>query len=137
MALGAPQVLNTGNSIVALIGSDLSATPTTLSFNFDDTSPSAFLAFGSSTCFPCAAVYYIPVGGSVTGTGQLQLCSLPDVTTPACAVGTNDGISERSGTLVIANATPLPAALPLFASGLGALGLLARRRKRKAAAIAA
>jgi hypothetical protein len=32
------------------------------------------------------------------------------------------------------NATPLPAALPLFASGLGALGLLGWRRKRKAAA---
>ncbi len=33
----------------------------------------------------------------------------------------------------IAEATPLPAALPLFASGLGALGLLGWRRKRKAA----
>ncbi len=34
--------------------------------------------------------------------------------------------------------TPLPAALPLFAGGLGVIGLLARRRKRKyAAAIAA
>jgi len=33
-------------------------------------------------------------------------------------------------------ATPLPAALPLFASGLGALGLLGWRRKRKAAALA-
>ena len=30
--------------------------------------------------------------------------------------------------------TPLPAALPLFATGLGALGLLGWRRKRKAAA---
>jgi hypothetical protein len=30
-------------------------------------------------------------------------------------------------------ATPLPAALPLFATGLGALGLLGWRRKRKAA----
>ena len=30
--------------------------------------------------------------------------------------------------------TPLPAALPLFISGLGALGLLGWRRKRKAAA---
>jgi PEP-CTERM motif len=33
-----------------------------------------------------------------------------------------------------AGATPLPGALPLFASGLGALGLLGWRRKRKAAA---
>jgi hypothetical protein len=30
--------------------------------------------------------------------------------------------------------TPLPAALPLFATGLGALGLLGWRRKRKAQA---
>jgi hypothetical protein len=35
------------------------------------------------------------------------------------------------------SATPLPAALPLFASGLGAMGLLGWRRKRKAAALAA
>jgi hypothetical protein len=34
-------------------------------------------------------------------------------------------------------ATPLPAALPLFAGGLGALGLLGWRRKKKAAALAA
>jgi len=32
-----------------------------------------------------------------------------------------------------ASATPLPAALPLFASGIAAIGVLARRRKRKAA----
>ena len=31
------------------------------------------------------------------------------------------------------SATPLPAALPLFAGGLGVIGLLARRRKRKQA----
>jgi hypothetical protein len=35
------------------------------------------------------------------------------------------------------SATPLPAALPLFATGLGGLGLFGWRRKRKAAAIAA
>jgi hypothetical protein len=35
-----------------------------------------------------------------------------------------------------ATATPLPAALPLFATGLGALGLLRWRRKRKAQAVA-
>ncbi len=35
------------------------------------------------------------------------------------------------------SSTPLPAALPLFATGLGALGLLGWRRKRKTPAVAA
>lgn len=43
---------------------------------------------------------------------------------------------DQSVTLEI-GATPLPAALPLFATGVGGLGLLARRRKRKAQADAA
>jgi hypothetical protein len=39
---------------------------------------------------------------------------------------------------VSVSATPLPAAFPLFATGLGALGLLGWRKKRKnAAAVAA
>ena len=38
--------------------------------------------------------------------------------------------------LELASATPLPAALPLFATGLGSLGLLGWRRKRKVAALA-
>ena len=46
--------------------------------------------------------------------------------------------SQYSGTLgSFLVATPLPAALPLFATGLGALGLFGWRRKRKAAATAA
>ena len=51
----------------------------------------------------------------------------------------NDNIILGTWTTVVSpSATPLPAALPLFATGLGALGLLARRRKRKnAAALAA
>jgi hypothetical protein len=39
-------------------------------------------------------------------------------------------------TIVDPTATPLPAALPLFATGLGGLGLLGWRRKRKNAAAA-
>jgi hypothetical protein len=33
---------------------------------------------------------------------------------------------------IVPTPTPLPAALPLFATGLGVLGLLSWRRKRKA-----
>ena len=42
----------------------------------------------------------------------------------------------ESSTNPFLNPTPLPAALPLFAGGLGVIGLLARRRKRKVAALA-
>ena len=43
-------------------------------------------------------------------------------------------VGEWDITIREATATPLPAALPLFASGLGALSLLGWRRKRKQAA---
>ena len=45
-----------------------------------------------------------------------------------------DGINTETHGLFGAIATPVPAALPLFASGLAALGLLGWRRKRKNAA---
>ncbi len=46
----------------------------------------------------------------------------------------NGGLNISAG---IDSQTPLPAALPMFATGLGALGLLGWRRKRKVAARAA
>jgi hypothetical protein len=46
-------------------------------------------------------------------------------------------ISLTDGSETPPGATPLPAALPLFVGGLGALGLLGWCRKRKAAALAA
>jgi hypothetical protein len=42
----------------------------------------------------------------------------------------NPGVWTGSGIAAI-SATPLPAALPLFAGGLGVIGLFGRRRKRK------
>lgn len=42
-----------------------------------------------------------------------------------------------TGFVVSPSTTPLPATLPLFATGLGALGLLAWRRKKKATPLAA
>ena len=46
------------------------------------------------------------------------------------------GVQPVSGALVFSAVaeTPIPGALPLFATGLGALGLLTWRRKRKAVA---
>jgi hypothetical protein len=45
--------------------------------------------------------------------------------------------SDAPGVGSLAVATPLPSALPLFSAGLGALGLLGWRRKKKAVALAA
>ena len=44
--------------------------------------------------------------------------------------------ADQSFTIAI-DATPLPAALPLFATGAGVIGLLARRRKKRAATLTA
>jgi hypothetical protein len=53
----------------------------------------------------------------------------------------SEAISQATATelgsfiaIAVAADTPLPAALPLFATGLGALGLVGWRRKRKQAA---
>ena len=65
---------------------------------------------------------------SLTGTGEW--CAGTGVGGVRCTLadfGTNGTWSE----------TPLPAALPLFVSGIGGLGLLGWRRKRKAQAAAA
>ena len=51
--------------------------------------------------------------------------------------GSPDSFSDVSWVTSTIAPTPLPAALPLFASGLGALGLLGWRRKRKNAVITA
>ena len=58
------------------------------------------------------------------------ITGLPSFTS---AVFSDDATSAFEFTLGQPTATPLPAALPLFAAGLGVMGLLGRRRKRKAA----
>jgi hypothetical protein len=63
----------------------------------------------------------------------------PDLTTASIpnsvtfSFGTTEGANNVPGVSTV----PVPAALPLFATGLGALGLLGWRRKRKARAAAA
>ena len=46
------------------------------------------------------------------------------------------GISDSATVEIDFTATPLPATLPLFATGIGGLGLLGWRRNRKAQAVA-
>jgi hypothetical protein len=63
--------------------------------------------------------------------GFVAACALPGTYVWTWGTG-----ADQSFTLEIG--TPLPAALPLFATGLGGLGLLGWRRKRKnVAALAA
>jgi hypothetical protein len=45
-------------------------------------------------------------------------------------------VTSNIATVHIEVGTPLPAALPLFATGIGGLGLLGWRRRRKAQAVA-
>jgi hypothetical protein len=88
-----------------------------------------------------------PVSSGFDNEGQLigGTLSMFDITKWAFATdGTPISLSYFAmlspgvqGTLSVNFATPLPAALPLFASGCGALGLLAWRRKRKVATAAA
>jgi hypothetical protein len=52
----------------------------------------------------------------------------------AAVLTSQDSNSDIFWGLAPVTTTPLPAALPLFATGLGALGLIGWRRKRKAAA---
>ena len=67
--------------------------------------------------------------------GILSTTASYDVNTPF--LGTYSITLEELGPPGGSAATPLPAALPLFATGLGAMGLLGWRRKRKHVAVIA
>jgi hypothetical protein len=104
------------------VGAPFLATATTLSYNFADNDPTdpGFQFGAGSSEFAVGDAYRYPPDGLI-------------------AIGVNGQPSpgDAPTTDVIGTATPLPAALPLFATGLGALGLVGWRRKKKAAALAA
>ena len=76
-------------------------------------------------------------GNSPDGASYLNLVGFLTSLDPTTSL---DGMADftLTGTITFSNSlsSPLPAALPLFATGLGALGLLGWRRKRKAQAAA-
>jgi hypothetical protein len=74
-----------------------------------------------------------------SGFNTITLASFIDLGTTDRLMITNSGTGNIGGQISALGVTlvPLPAALPLFATGLGALGLIGWRRKKKAAAVAA
>jgi hypothetical protein len=117
---------------------------TSFSFKLADTTSGSqgtltnlLVATGSSSAFMVAYVLPHIVGGKMVG------WDTSSTATDWFAIGYNDpGSTDRDYDDLMAvghiSAVPLPGALPLFATGLGALGLFGWRRKRKqTAAIAA
>jgi hypothetical protein len=118
--------LSGGNSAVYVFGTtDFTATASKLFFNFGDNTSFQYLGFDDS-----AGPYLIEFGNATTSCNGIpsSICLL---------IGSSGGNISEQGVVQIASTTPLPAALPLFATGLGALGLLGWRRNRKAGALAA
>jgi hypothetical protein len=120
------------------VGWTASSTPTANTFSStidwgDGTSASVFNTNLNLTTFGTAS-FIVQHTYAVDGTYGV---TFTDVVTGT--VGGNASTQTFVTTESVAiTPTPLPAALPLFATGLGALGLLGWRRKRKnAAAIAA
>ena len=116
--------LTNANSAVSVSGSGLTATPLFLLFNYNS-DPKASLRFIGS--IPDSGIAY--ESGSVFGFfGASFGCTRE----PEQPCGEHPPSEFRSGIGIVGVAEPpLPAALPLFVTGLGALGLLGWRRKRK------
>jgi hapalindole biogenesis HpiC1 cyclase-like protein len=139
-----------GGSMQALSGDNLAAGTYTLTVYIDQRGGTAELS----------ATIELLAGSNIVGTltqspvglDSWSLVTLTETVTSATA-GFGDalgiqlavGSSSDGGAVDFDNvnlnftplATPLPGALPLFATGLGAMGLSGWRRKRKAAALAA
>jgi hypothetical protein len=132
---GTVTVNDAGTSITAENVSVTEPSNPAQSTSFTSTCPSCGVAFGDSSEL---RIDLIANGSStnlnlyiILATGQLDTTGLM-----SAYYGSSGFTDYLSGTATAeaVSATPLPAALPLYATGLGALVLLRWRRKRKAAA---
>ena len=70
----------------------------------------------------------------VSSTNPTLLFSVNETTGVQNFIFLNAPVTDMTAGVTGASTVPIPGALPLFATGLGALGLLGWRRKKKAAA---
>jgi hypothetical protein len=140
LTLGSTSPVNLSNTSpganFALLSSALIATPLGLFYNFNVLN--AEIAFWQSNVPPYPNFNELYFQGPTSNAGPseialhycLPICYGPDSLSAS-------GVDLLAFATPAVSATPLPAALPLFAGGLGALGLLGWCRKRKTAALAA
>jgi hypothetical protein len=125
-----PAMTSSNTNLLGLSESDLTATADALVFNYSGVDGGALIFATSGGPF-LGFVGWIAPSPSCLLNHTSGCLYLEDKTSLPVA----SGEADRSGDLTIATLapTPLPAALPLFGAGLGLMGLLARRRKRKSA----
>ena len=103
-----------------------------------------FIANGNNIEFSIPNVYF---EGGLTGLANTTYAQTGDIITLRLSQSLGYSVAGGSAfydvntrlgevTLAAASATPLPATLPLFVSGFGALGLLGWRRKKKSVSAA-
>ncbi len=82
---------------------------------------------------PDAATFnYQPGYGPVSGTNVFALNQFTNIGTTLGSLSFNQSSDISFSSLAVTSPTPLSASLPLFATGLGVMGLFGWRRKRKA-----
>jgi hypothetical protein len=118
-SIGLSEITKSNNQRADFIhGTALTATSAGLFFNFSGSG--FFNILTNANWFMCASAGCTPDNvWSVNGGGKLA------------TISQFGNIEIAIGPPVPVDTTPLPAALPLFATGLGALGLLGWRRRRK------
>jgi hypothetical protein len=125
--IGSRQITPSNNTATFLTGTILFANGSTLSLDFGD--PGILDASLTGSGDAASGTYWFSCGEGIA-------CTQPDSMAVNSSIGSTGEVGHivQIGTLAPLPTTPLPATLPLLATGLGALGLFGWRRKRNAIA---